>query len=138
MGFREGFLEEGQRSEFSQAWGLGEMSRVDSGWSLPSRKDGGNQEDKKQHSVVNSQGNRPLRRVCDARTGTYAAAPWNPVGHLISGPLTCADGLGADLVPFITCSGASRGYLLPTSWGTGACHPLCFDPALLSLPALPR
>lgn len=51
------------------------MSRVEE-WSLPSREDGGNQEDKKQHSVVvNSQGNRPLRRVCDARTGTFAVAP---------------------------------------------------------------
>ena len=47
MGFREGFLEEGQRSKFSQAWGQGEMSKVDSGvetsqqkrWQEPRRQE---------------------------------------------------------------------------------------------------
>lgn len=75
VGFREGFLEEGQRSKFSQAWGQGEMSRVDSGvepsqqkrWQKPRR-----QETAQCGELLGQQTLLPC--ICDIRTGTYAAA----------------------------------------------------------------
>lgn len=64
-------------------------SRVEE-WSLPSREDGGNQEDKKQHSVVNSSGTAD---PCDVSVtpglGLSLLPPGTQLGTLISGPLTC-------------------------------------------------
>lgn len=80
MGFREGFLEEGQGSKYSQAWGQGEMSRADSGVEPSQQKRW--QEPRRQEATQCGElsvASRPLPQmgtgICDARIGTYVAAP---------------------------------------------------------------